>query len=512
MFGKSKELESQLKIFKIKCKKLSSYNFEMEEKIKQLEEIIAEQKKEIENLKQNKDFKPLKNTFPAVSLTEEQQNVMNQIKTTSNNLFITGKAGTGKSTLLKELVRISDPKTVAVVAYTGAAALNVGGQTIHTFFQLSIEPQETSNKDSIAMPSYVSGMLSVVNTLIIDEISMVRSDVLDMMDKKMQKARNNDQPFGGCRIIAFGDLYQLAPIAQTKEENAFIRSRYKTLYFFGAPAAETFKIIELQNVLRQNDQQFIFALNEIRLGHVSSGTLAYINNNGIKQIPEDWMRLTLKKDVAREINQYMLDKIKGKEVIYKTTVGGINPPTNEETSFDYDLHLKVGARVMAVMNDISKRYVNGSMGTVVELKEDSVVVNFNGVDIPVGKMICEKRKYTFDKTTHSLSSEITGWASQLPLRLGYAMTVHKAQGQTFDKLVLDFNGCNSFSAGQTYVALSRCKSISGLRLTREIKREDIFINDEVTAYLNGSFRQCNNISSKTTTSSDWEALNGECAF
>lgn len=505
MFGKNKNLENRLSLvehqeqrffkdidFRLNSieqewAKFLSRNQDLEKRIKTLEEIISVQKAEIEDLKHDKKQTKSKIISSNARLTEEQQKALSEILSNRDNYFVTGKAGTGKSTLLKELVKASDPKKVAVVAYTGAAALNVGGQTIHSFFYLGLEPQNVQDPESVNMPTYTKEVLSAVDTLIIDEISMVRSDVLDMMDKKMQQARGNARPFGGCKIIAFGDLYQLAPIAGTRDEKEFICSRYRTLYFFGAPAADTFKILELKTVMRQNDEKFIAALNEIRLGKVSQETLAYLNSSATKQIPDGWMHLTLKRDVAAVINQQKLDKIQGKETVYKTTFGGANPPTPEEVAFDYTLPLKVGARVIAVMNDIAKKYVNGSVGVVVELKEDSVIVNFNGVDVLVGKLIWEKRKYVYDKKTRSLSCEITGWASQLPLKLAYAITVHKAQGQTYDNVVLDFQGCKTFSAGQTYVALSRCRSLAGLKLTRPIRPEDIFINEEVTDYLNGTF-------------------------
>lgn len=482
MFG-NHEMKARLNLIE----QIMSKNQDLEKRIKKLEETVAAQKEEIEKLKQDKYYTPVPPVQSDFKLTTEQQEMLMKIQTSHDNFFVTGKAGTGKSTLLKELVRVSNPKRVAVVAYTGAAALNVGGQTIHSFFHLGLEPQNTQDTESINMPYYVKEVLKAVNMLIIDEISMVRSDILDMMDKKMQKARDNTQPFGGCKIVAFGDLYQLAPFAGTKEEKEFICSRYNTLYFFGAPAARTFKTLELRTVLRQHDDKFIAALNEVRSGKVSQTTLTYLNEAAAKPIPEDWTHLTLKKDVAKEINQQMLNKIQGTETIYRTITGGVNPPTSDEVAFDYTLPLKVGARVIAVMNDTAKRYVNGSVGVVVELKEDEIVVNFNGSDVPVGRLICEKRKYIYNKRTHALSCEITGWASQLPLRLAYAITVHKAQGQTYDKVVLDFKGCNTFSAGQTYVALSRCRSLAGLRLTRPLKAEDIFINEEILAYLNGAF-------------------------
>jgi len=495
LFKKNKDIGDELFLLKSEYEKIKIQQKKSMDKISSLESVVSDLTGKIKvlekKLEDTEKSKPVAASNSDIKLTPEQQQALTKLTTTDDNYFVTGKAGTGKSTLLRKLVEISDPKSTAVVAFTGAAALNVGGQTIHTFFRLSLGPQDVLNSDNIQSPPYIEDVLAVLKILIIDEISMVRSDILDMMDHKLRKVKDGNLPFGGCRIIAFGDPYQLPPIASSREEEKFIRLRYNTLHFFGAPGSKTFKRIELQNIMRQTDQRFIAALNEIRLGNPSAETLRYINASGRKDFPDNWTRLTLKKSVAAEINRKMLEKIPGEEFIFKAQFGGDDPPTRSDLTFEPVLNVKIGARVIAVKNDLQKRYVNGSIGIVVAVKDDEIIVNFNGVDIPVSTMLDEKAQYYYDRKKRELSKQIVGWCNQYPLKLAYAITVHKSQGQTFDNIILDFSGCTAFAPGQTYVALSRCKSLLGLRLTRPIDRRDVYVDPDITAYMNNQFQPRN---------------------
>lgn len=331
-----------------------------------------------------------------IKLGDEQKCVYNLMNNSNENLFITGKAGTGKSVLLQYFVRHTS-KQVAVVAPTGVAALNVGGQTIHSFFSMGLDIQDPDNCSQVADMGYKrKEILNGIQTLVIDEISMVSADVMDMIDAKLKYARDNDEPFGGCQIIVFGDLYQLPPVVPSGQASRYMEDRYTTTYYFGADEIRKnpFKIIELQHVFRQKDQTFIDILNKIRLGQASKGLLDDINSCCVVP-PEDEQYITLTGDnaTANTINKEKLLALNTREYVYTGTVTGDIKQSSMPT--DLNLHLKVGAHVMMIKNDRTDntsndkrqkaRWVNGTLGVISELRQDGIKVKINGVNHWVDK-------------------------------------------------------------------------------------------------------------------------------
>ena len=371
-------------------------------------------------------------------------------------------------------------KNVAVAAFTGSAAIQVGGQTVHSLFKLGLGPQDTDNEAAVRTPA--NSPLSSIDVLILDEVSMLRCDILDMIDAKLQSAKGNKQYFGGVQVIAFGDLYQLPPIASNPVEMHFVMHKYGTLFFFGAAGSLGFKKIELKTVLRQKDDSFIRILNHIREGNAED--IDFINRKCLKPAPEDWMRLTLRRDVAKRINLEHLAQIQSPERVYETEIGGNSPPSDKEVPFDYLLRVKVGAKVILTSNDTEKRYYNGTIGIVQAINENSIKVKTEFQVIDIERVVYEKKQYRRDAVSKELICETVGWAKQFPLRLAYAITIHKSQGQTFDHVVIDYSGGTAFSPGQTYVALSRCKSLDGICLTRALTDKDIYVDPDIVRYMN----------------------------
>lgn len=430
-----------------------------------------------------------------ITLGTEQKRVYDLMNGTHENLFITGKAGTGKSVLLQYFVRHTS-KQVAVVAPTGVAALNVGGQTIHSFFSMGFDIQDPDDFSQVSDMGYKKReILNGLQVLVIDEVSMVSADIMDMIDAKLKYARNNQEPFGGCQIIAFGDLYQLPPVVPSGQATRYMEDRYTTTYFFGADEIRNhpFKIIELQHVFRQKDPVFIDILNQIRLGKTSKAVLEDINSCCVLP-PEDEKYITLTGDnaTANRINREKLDALPSKEFIYTGRVTGDIKQSSMPT--DLNLHLKVGAHVMMIKNDRTDntsndkrkkaRWVNGTLGVISQLTDNGIKVEINGVSHWVDKEVWEKYQYSYDASTKSLNKDVVATFSQYPIKLAYAITIHKSQGQTYDAVKVDLTK-GAFAAGQTYVALSRCRSMSSLYLTSALKQEDIKVSQEVVNYMKG---------------------------
>ena len=431
----------------------------------------------------------------SIALGSEQKRVYDIMNGTHENLFITGKAGTGKSVLLQYFVKHTS-KQVAVVAPTGVAALNVGGQTIHSFFSMGFDIQDPDDISQVTDMGYKKReILNGLQTLVIDEISMVSADIMDMIDAKLKYARNNQKPFGGCQIIAFGDLYQLPPVVPSGQATRYMEDRYTTTYFFGADEIRNypFKIIELQHVFRQKDPVFIDILNQIRLGKTSKAVLDDINSCCVLP-PKDEKYITLTGDnaTANRINREKLDALPSKEFIYTGRVTGDIKQSSMPT--DLNLHLKVGAHVMMIKNDRTDntsndkrkkaRWVNGTLGVISQLTDNGIKVEINGVSHWIDKEVWEKYQYSYDASTKSLNKDVVATFSQYPIKLAYAITIHKSQGQTYDAVKVDLTK-GAFAAGQTYVALSRCRSMSSLYLTSALKREDIKVSQEVVNYMKG---------------------------
>jgi hypothetical protein len=418
------------------------------------------------------------------------------VRYTNRNIFLTGKAGTGKTTFLRELKK-SSPKRMVVLAPTGVAAINAGGVTIHSFFQLPFHPfvpsiylSETPGRTSeqremsgYKMSREKANIIRSMDLLIIDEISMVRADILDAVDAALRRYKNHHLPFGGVQLLMIGDLQQLAPVAR-EEDLEILRDYYKVLYFFGSRALGTtdYVTIELKHIYRQNDQVFIDLLNKVRESRADSQVLDELNKRYIPDFDIDsgggYITLTTHNYQAQTLNDSKLEKLKGKVHSFKAIVKDDFP----ELSYPNisELILKAGAQVMFVKNDISgnKEYFNGKIGKVEAFDGEAIVVRCPGDDntIRVEPVEWQNVKYTLEEETKEIQETVIGTFTQYPLRLAWAITIHKSQGLTFERAVIDAR--SAFAHGQVYVALSRCRTLEGLILNRPINRQCI-IDDAV---------------------------------
>lgn len=421
-----------------------------------------------------------------LELSDEQLSLFQSLEGSSDNFFVTGKAGTGKSVLLRYFVEHTHKKVV-VTAPTGIAAVNVGGQTLHSFFKLDSSVQDVRDHNTVYSGLTKDRMkaLSSFDTLVIDEISMVRVDVIDIIDWKMRVARNNDSPFGGCQILAFGDLFQLPPVVREEEIARFLTKRYGTVFFFGAPGCKTkpFIFCELSKVFRQNDPTFIDVLNHIRTGKSSWEDIQALNSRKIcppslKKI----ITLTSRNDAAQQINDTKLNELQTKEYQYTGEIKGIFEPEDMPTS--HVLTLRTGAQIMMLRNDTGKRWYNGTLGKIAYLSDSLIKVEIDGHVYPIDQITWIKYKYEYDPENQTISKQPMGSFHQYPIRLAYAITIHKSQGQTFDAAIIDYSEGSAFAPGQTYVALSRCRSLDSLYLTSSLSTEDIKVSQEIIDYVN----------------------------
>lgn len=403
------------------------------------------------------------------------------------NIFLTGKAGTGKTTFLKNL-RVRCPKRMVVVAPTGVAAINAGGVTIHSFFQLPFSPYIPGTKmgKDFSMRKEKIKILRTLDLLVIDEISMVRADLLDSLDMVLRKYRRSSRPFGGVQLLMIGDLQQLAPVV-TDDVRDMLISHYDNLYFFGSKAlADTmYATIELKKIYRQNEKYFVDMLNQVRNNQINTSLLEALNSRYIEGFnpsdKEGYIRLTTHNNKADKINTEKLSLLKGKEMKYVCTVDGTFPETSYPA--DKELKLKEGAQVMFLKNDTQpiKRYYNGKIGKVLSMSKDMVLVDCDGETVEVLPEKWSNTRYVLDKTTNEISEIEDGSFTQIPLRLAWAITIHKSQGLTFDKAIIDAQ--MSFSHGQVYVALSRCRSLEGVVLDSKLSYRS-FVNDSsVVAFI-----------------------------
>lgn len=403
------------------------------------------------------------------------------VEQTSVNLFLTGNAGTGKTTFLKNL-KIHSPKRMVVVAPTGVAAINAGGVTIHSFFQLPFAPfiPGTTPKPDHKIRREKINIMRTLDLLVIDEISMVRADLLDAIDATLRLYRRNERPFGGVQLLMIGDLQQLAPVV-VESERGLISEHYPTPYFFSSQALQrtVYTTIELKRVYRQTDRIFIELLNKIRNNTADMSTLQEINARYIPDFDpadsEGYIRLTTHNNSADAINKSKLDAINATEQKYECKVNGTFPSYSYPA--DSELILKVGAQVMFLKNDSAaeKRYYNGKIGRVSALDDDKVTVACtDGTEVEIGYEEWQNTRYEINKETNEINEVVEGTFEQIPLRLAWAITIHKSQGLTFDKAIIDAQ--MSFAHGQVYVALSRCRTIQGLVLSRPLAASSI-IND-----------------------------------
>ncbi|MDD7318958.1 MAG: AAA family ATPase [Prevotella sp.] len=409
------------------------------------------------------------------------------VENTGVSIFLTGKAGTGKTTFLHELKKRS-PKRMALVAPTGVAAINAGGQTIHSFFQLPLSPYvpNAHYKERFDFSKEKKKLLRTLDLLVIDEISMVRSDLLDAIDSVMRRFRDPHRPFGGVQLLMIGDLQQLTPVV-TATDHALLQAYYNTPYFFGSKALmqTPYVTLELKHVYRQQDPEFIALLNNIREGHVTPQDIALLNQRCIPEFhprPEDgYIRLTTHNNLADSYNENELSGIASKPYRFSAEVEGTFPEYAYPT--DVELTLKEGAQVMFVKNDPAGRFYNGRIGRVTSIDERHVSVACPGDDseIEVEPMEWENAKYELNDKTKEIESIVQGVFRQLPLRLAWAITIHKSQGLTFEHAIID--AAFSFAAGQVYVALSRCKSLAGLVLAKPVVPENIMNDSRVGCYI-----------------------------
>lgn len=411
------------------------------------------------------------------------------LASTNVNVFLTGKAGTGKTTFLRRIRQLS-PKRMVVVAPTGVAAINAQGMTIHSFFQISpgVFIPNTEKKNYYHVSNEKKRILRTIDLLVIDEISMVRADLLDAIDEVLRKYQNRNLPFGGVQLLLIGDLQQLAPVA-TDREWALLRTYYDTPYFFSSKALgqTRFVTIELQHIYRQNDQQFINLLSNIREGRLDTDTVAQLNRRYIPgyepQEDDECIRLTTHNAKAQQYNRQRLLALPGKAFTFHSTVEKDFPESSYPA--DEELTLKVGAQVMFIRNDTGpdNRYYNGKIGRVTGFSPEGIRVHCNDslTDITVTQATWKNTRISIDESTQELVEEEIGSFTQYPLRLAWSITIHKSQGLTFDRAILDIN--QSFAHGQVYVALSRCRSLEGLVLSQPVDIMQLAADKDVEAFI-----------------------------
>lgn len=436
--------------------------------------------KKTESLQRRKSRKFLTVNKPeGFNITPEIRSILDLMDNTKQNVFLTGKAGTGKSTLLRHF-RATTNKNHAVVAPTGIAAINVQGQTIHSFFGFRIGV----TLGSVRPVSYEKlKVIRNLETLIIDEISMVRADLLDCIDKALRINRRNTLPFGGVQVIAIGDPYQLPPVVTASEEK-FIQRTYGAPHFFNAMSYKTsnFTTRELTKVYRQSDGVFIDILNAIRTGDHSESHINQLNSLTRSNRPTDSsIKLVTTNNMAQMINQSQLDLIQSEAAHYSAQVSGNFSEKAAPTAID--LYLKEGARVMLLNNDREGRWVNGDVGLIIGLSKSSVKVKFeDGTYEDVEPNIWENIQFEFDEETQKIEPVIVGKFVQLPVKLAWAVTIHKSQGKTYEYVHIDF-GSGTFAPGQAYVALSRVTSLNGLSFETPILPNDVLIDKAVKIFM-----------------------------
>lgn len=420
----------------------------------------------------------------------------NFVQFTNRNVFLTGKAGTGKTTFLHNLKKVS-PKRMIVVAPTGVAAINAGGVTIHSFFQLPFSPfiptqkvgEHKENKNVQKFSREKINIIRSMDLLVIDEISMVRADVLDAIDDVLRRFKNKHKPFGGVQLLMIGDIQQLAPVIKDDEWD-ILKQWYDSIYFFGSRALNMtqYVSIELKHIYRQKDSVFINLLNNVRDNMVDDGLLNELNKrydpDFAKNAPDGYIILTTHNYQAKTINDRKLAQIDDKEYCFKAQIQGDFPEYSYPT--DDELVLKEGAQVMFVKNDTSreKLFYNGKIGVVEKINKDSICVRCDKDEEAITVELAEWQniKYSINETTGDIQEEVVGTFLQFPLKLAWAITIHKSQGLTFEKAIIDAK--SAFAHGQVYVALSRCKSLEGLVLGSKLTARSIISDTTVRKFSN----------------------------
>jgi len=419
-----------------------------------------------------------------MELSGEQRDVFESIENSMAHVFVTGRAGTGKSTLLHHLAA-STSKRIAIAAPTGVAALNAGGQTLHSLLRL---PIGVIADQPLPHPEELRNLLRGIESLVIDEVSMVNADLMDAIDRTLREARRRAEPFGGVQIVLFGDPFQLAPVPPSDpHERAYFADRYRSPWFFDAHVWERapLEIRSLETIHRQRDPEFARILTAVRHDEVTQEMAELLNEIGARPVPDGEEAITLATTNASvaAINARGLAGLPGQVRRSRAEIEG--DFGRGAYPADETLELKVGARVMFLRNDVSgdARWVNGTTGVVTGIG-DTVKVEVAGEEYEVQPATWEKFRYEYDAATKQLKKEVVAEFTQFPLRLAWAVTIHKSQGQTYDRALIDL-GSGAFAPGQTYVALSRLRSLEGLHLSRPLRRRDVIADPAVRRFMHG---------------------------
>ena len=413
------------------------------------------------------------------------------VEKTCHNLFLTGKAGTGKTTFLRDINKHTEKKHI-VLAPTGVAAVNAGAMTIHSFFQFGLGPYVKGVSVPEGFHMIRKEKLELIRSLeliIIDEISMVRADLLDHVNDELQRIRRNTKPFGGVQMVMIGDLQQLPPVT-TGAESEILNSHYDSMYFFDSKALRSsdYYCIELQKVYRQTDQHFIDILNRARTGELTYSDINELNSHYdpgfTQQNGYNYIQLVTHNRMADAINKHHMEALSKGAHTYHALTSGTFPEDSFPTA--QKLELKVGAQVMFIKNDPEGEYVNGSLGVIKSLSEDSIIVSLSSrnINVEVEKVVWENIRYHYNEETKMVEAKKIGSFTQYPLKPAWAITIHKSQGLTFERAIIDAHA--SFSPGQAYVALSRCRSLNGLVLSNRLTKS-VFITDSIVEeYMKGA--------------------------